>query len=86
IDYHEEKEPAPRILTMGQGHVADMIIKEAQANHIPIMRNVPLAHTLFEKGKISDYIPTETYQAVAEILKWLAQFENSEEVNVELFK
>ncbi len=86
IDYQEEKEPAPRILTMGQGPVADMIIKQAQAHHIPIMRNVPLAHTLFEKGKISDYIPTETYQAVAEILKWLAQFENSEEVNVELFK
>lgn len=86
LDYEEEKEPAPRILTMGQGPVADMIIKQAQAHHIPIMRNVPLAHTLFEKGKISDYIPTETYQAVAEILKWLAQFEKSEEVNVELFK
>ncbi len=86
IDYDEEKQPTPKILTMGKGPVADMIIKQAQAHHIPIMRNVPLAHTLFEKGKISDFIPTETYQAVAEILKWLAQFEKSEEVNVELFK
>ena len=40
------------------------------------MRNVSLAQTLFEKGKISDYIPEETYQAVAEILKWLQGLES----------
>jgi flagellar biosynthesis protein FlhB len=39
------------------------------------MRNVPLAHTLFEKGKISEYIPEETYQAVSEILRWLESLE-----------
>jgi type III secretion protein U len=49
------------------------------------MRNVSLAHTLYEKGKISEYIPEETYQAVAEILKWLAGLE-SHEVSTELFK
>jgi type III secretion protein U len=86
VDYDPAKEPAPRIVTMGKGIVADQIIKAAIEYHIPIMRNVPLAHTLFEKGKISEFIPEETYQAVAEILKWLAAMEGKEEVSSELFK
>jgi type III secretion protein U len=85
IQYDEEKEPAPKIVTMGKGAVADLMIKYALDFHIPIMRNVPLAHVLYEKGKISDYIPEETYQAVAEILKWIASLEEGE-YNVELFK
>ncbi len=85
VEYEEETEPAPRIVTMGKGTVADLIIKLAQEHRIPIMRNVSLAQTLFEKGKISDYIPEETYEAVAEILKWLTSIEESE-VNLELFK
>ena len=85
VDYEPDEEPAPRIVTMGKGLVADMIIKTAQENNIPIMRNVLLAGILFEKGKISEYIPEETYQAVAEILKWLSGLE-SHEVSMELFK
>ncbi len=86
VDYEEEQEPAPRIVTMGQGSVADLIIKVGQENNIPIMRNVPLAHTLFEKGKIGEYIPEETYQAVAEILKWLEGLEAHEVIGAEIFK
>ena len=85
IEYESEKEPAPKIVTMGKGVMADLIIKAALEYRIPIMRNVPLAQTLYEKGRISDYIPEETYQAVAEILKWLAGIETGE-YNVELFK
>ncbi len=85
VEYDPEKEPAPKIVTMGKGPVADMIIKVAQENGIPIMRNVSLAQILFEKGKISEYIPEETYQAVAEILRWLEGIE-SLETTTELFK
>lgn len=89
IDYKSEAdpslEPAPRIITMGKGLAADQIIKVAQANNIPIMRNVPLAQTLFEKGSIGDYIPEETYQAVAEILRWLEGLESLETSGMELF-
>ncbi len=86
VEYDEEKEPAPKIVTMGQGPVADMIIRAAHEFNVPIMRNVALAHTLYEKGRISEYIPEETYQAVAEILKWLTTLEPGAEYNVELFK
>jgi type III secretion protein U len=86
VEYHAEKEPAPRIVTMGKGTIADLIIRIAQENGVPIMRNVTLAQTLFEKGKISDYIPEETYQAVAEILRWLEGIETLETTGLELFK
>lgn len=84
--YDETNDPAPRILTMGKGIIADMITRIALENNIPIMRNVDLAQTLFEKGEISDYIPEETYQAVSEILKWIQNLEAQETANLELFK
>jgi type III secretion protein U len=86
IEYLSDTEPAPRIVTMGKGTIADLIMKIAQENGIPIMRNVTLAQTLFEKGRISDYIPEETYQAVAEILRWLEGLETLETTGLELFQ
>ena len=79
IEYKEEIEPAPRIVTMGQGLIADQIIRFAQEAQIPIMRNVQLAQTLSQKGKIGDYVPEETYEAIAELLQWLKRLEAGEE-------
>ena len=50
------------------------------------MRNVDLARELYSKGKISDYIPEDTYEAVAEILKWIESLEGNPDINMELFK
>jgi type III secretion protein U len=86
LEYHSDTDPAPKIVTMGKGTIADLIIKIALENGIPIMRNVTLAQTLFEKGKISEYIPEETFQAVAEILRWLEGLETLETTGLELFK
>lgn len=71
IQYEEEKHPAPILLIKGIGKIAEIIIKEAEKWNVPVIRNVPLAHELFKKGKANRYIPRETYEAVAEILKWL---------------
>lgn len=86
LKYNPEEEPAPIILTMGAGLVAEQIIKIGVENKIPIMRNVDLARELYTKGKISDYIPEDTYQAVAEILKWIESLEANPDVNMELFQ
>lgn len=86
LKYAPEEEPAPIILTMGTGMIADQIIKIGIENKIPIMRNVDLARELYTKGKISDYIPEDTYQAVAEILKWIESLEENPDVNAELFR
>lgn len=78
LEYDEKVEPAPKIVTMGQGPIADQIIRIAEENRIPIMRNPSLAYDLTAKGKIGDYIPEETYEAIAEILQWLVQLEANE--------
>ena len=85
IEYDEERDPAPKVVTMGRGHIADLIIRAAQDYNVPIMRNVALAHLLFEKGKISEYVPEETYEAISEILRWLTAIE-TEQAAEDLFK
>lgn len=86
IQYNEEIEPAPSVVTMGKGIVADRMIKIAGQFNVPVMRNVELAQTLFEKGEIGDYIPEETYEAVSEILRWLENLESKETTQLDIFK
>lgn len=82
IKYDEDEDVAPLILTMGKGIIAEKIIKYALEYEVPIMRNVELAQQLFDEGSISGYIPEDTYEAVAEILRWLAQIEETKEESV----
>lgn len=88
IEYDAVNEPAPKIVTMGQETVAEQIIKVALDYNIPIMRNIELAQTLYYKGKSGEYIPEETYSAVAEVLKWVAKLEEAEkeELAMEIFR
>ncbi len=79
IGYRQEEDPAPFILTMGKNYVADVIIEEAKRLEVPILRNIDLAHRLIDEGKEFDFIPESTYEAVAEILKWLASLEEDSE-------
>ena len=88
LSYDAEEDPAPKILVMGKGVIAEKIIMIALEENVPIMRNVPLAQELYNKGRIGQYIPEETYEAIAEVLKWLDQLEAQAvpEYNVEIFK
>lgn len=78
VGYEPKKYPAPFILVKGLDLIAEAIIKEADKWGIPIMRDVPLARTLFEMGKVASYIPPETYEAVAEILRVIGTLEEEE--------
>ena len=62
---------------MGQGSIAQKIIEVAIANHVPVMRNPPLAQKLYREGAIDQFIPEDTYEAVAEILRWLDKLEQT---------
>lgn len=86
LKYNPEEEPAPIVLTMGAGHIADQIIKIGVENNIPIMRNVDLARDLYARCEISGYIPEDTYEAVAEILKWIKSLEENPDINEELLR
>lgn len=80
------KDPVPLILTMGAGLAAEKIIQIGVENKVPIMRNPTLARTLYHKGGIDEYIPSDTYEAIAEVLKWIKSLETTSDANLELFR
>jgi type III secretion protein U len=79
IGYKKDTDPAPLILAMGNDHIAAQMIKIAKEHNIPIVRNVPLAHKLWETGELYDFIPEDTYQAIAEVLRWVSTLNTENE-------
>jgi flagellar biosynthesis protein FlhB len=80
IGYERDVDAAPYILAMGKDMLAERIIKIAAQYDIPVLRNIPLAHKLWEEGEIYDYVPEETYEALAEILRWVASLKDGTEI------
>ncbi len=75
IGYEKQYFPAPFILSKGEGVEALWIIHEAQVLDIPIVYNVYLARKLNADAELFGYIPKDTYEPVAEILRWIAGIE-----------
>lgn len=72
IGYEKQHFPAPFILSKGEGVEAQWIMHEAEILNIPIVYNVYLARKLHADGELFGYIPRDTYEPVAEILRWIA--------------
>jgi type III secretion YscU/HrpY family protein len=72
IEYNKDTMNAPRVAAKGLNLWAHQIIEIAKQYGIPIMRNVPLAHSLHEL-EIGDEVPENLYEAVAEVLNWVYQ-------------
>lgn len=81
LGYNKQMDAAPYIIAMGEEILAERIVKIAEANDIPVIRNIKLAHRLWNDGDVYEYVPEDTYEAIAEILRWIAslQTENSYE-------
>jgi len=70
IQYDQRKMNAPQVVAKGERLIAEKIKEIAKEYKIPIMRNVPLAHSLM-KLEIGEEIPEELYEAVAEVLNFV---------------
>jgi FlhB-like protein len=70
LNYNQTTMAAPRITAKGQMLMAQRIIEIAKQSHVPVVRNVSLAHSLYAL-EVGDEIPEELYEAVAEILNWV---------------
>lgn len=80
LGYDRDLDPAPFVAAMGNGLIANMIVKEAEKRDLPVLRNVGLAHQLWEEGEQWEYVPEHTYAAIADILRWLEALEAGEDV------
>lgn len=71
LGYNKEMDAAPYILAMGEDMLAERIVNIAKENDIPVVRNITLAHKLWNEGDIYEYVPEDSYEAIAEILRWI---------------
>lgn len=82
IGYDKAFDAAPYIRMMGKGPQAEQIIHLAEKFDKPVIRNIPLAHKLWEEGEINQYVPEETFEVLAEILQWIASLEDDHQKSI----
>ena len=71
LKYEVGSSDAPKILAMGRGKIAEMIIEKGGEADVTIFRSPLLARALFFSGEIGGEIPELLYQAVAVILAYI---------------
>ena len=67
--YDEEETPLPIVTFKAEGAMAERLIEVAKKEGVPVMENVPLAHSLLEQSRVEQYIPHDLIKPVAEVLK-----------------
>jgi flagellar biosynthesis protein FlhB len=68
LKYDALRMAAPTVVAKGAGYIAERIRQVAAEHAVPVIENKPLAQSLHRLVDIGREIPTELYQAVAEIL------------------
>jgi len=79
IGYEKDVDAAPYILAKGENYKAEHIIKLADQYNVPVIRNIKLAHNLFANGELNEFVPEDTYEPLAEILRWIASLNTETE-------
>lgn len=74
---YESGDFAPRVLAKGRGAIAEHIINIAQEKGVFVHESKELVSMLMQVD-LDTHIPSELYQAIAEILAWLYRLESDE--------
>ena len=70
LRYNEARDQAPVVVAKGWGEIAQKILDLARENDIPLYEDSDLLEVL-SKLDITEEIPPELYQAVAEVLAYV---------------
>ncbi len=73
IQYDYDTMPAPIVVAKGAGVLAQRIRRLGLENNIPVVERKELAQALYKHVEVGQQIPTENYDAVAEVLKYVYQ-------------
>lgn len=71
LKYQPEAMGAPRLVAKGVDHVAQKIREAAEEHGVSIVENPPLARALYASVDLDDEVPSEHYQAVAEVISYV---------------
>jgi type III secretion protein U len=77
LKYNEDDTPLPLVMAKGEGTLAQMMIDAAIEAGVPVMQNIPLAHSLFNEASVNQYIPSDLIEPVAAVLKLVQDLKNS---------
>ena len=69
--YEKGRTPLPVVTLKEQGLNAQRVVAIAEREDVPVMVDVPLAHSLMSEAKLNQYIPNELIAPVAEVLRLL---------------
>jgi flagellar biosynthesis protein len=70
LAYEPGVDAAPRVVAVGQGEIAEQILRIANEAGVPVLDNQPVVQALTMMGP-GDEIPVELYRAVAEVLAFV---------------
>lgn len=71
IQYNPDKHRSPIVLAKGADAVALRIIAVAEENDVHVTEDRPLARALYDTVELNHEIPSELYQAVAEVIAFV---------------
>ncbi|MGE5654886.1 MAG: flagellar biosynthesis protein FlhB [Bacillota bacterium] len=71
LAYREHEMSAPQVVAKGQDYMAQRIKALALESKVTIVENKPLARALYQAAEVGDSVPSEFYQAVAEVLAFV---------------
>lgn len=78
LDYDPDECLVPVIAAKGEGPLAAAMRARAEEEGVPIVRNVPLARTIWSTAAVNDLVPQEHFDAIAEIILWARQARRGE--------
>lgn len=71
---YEKNFDAPKVTAAGMGHIAETIIENATSAGVPVVYNKELTDLLCNVD-VGDSIPTELYDAVANIIAFVTDLD-----------
>lgn len=80
LRYKPERDNAPVVVAKGVDELAQRIAKVAEENRVAVVENVPLARSLYAAVELNQEIPLEFYGPVAEVLVYIFQLNQKNEI------
>lgn len=78
LKYEKNSGRAPKVVAKGLGLIAEKIMEIAEENEVQVYKDENLAKQLYNLS-IGDEIPPELYNAVAEVLAFIARLDKMKE-------
>lgn len=77
--YEKDVTQLPIMLAKAKGPLALRMMQVAHEEGIPVMRNIPLAHALYDDGYVDQFIPRDLIEPIAEVLRAITRLRKQQE-------